>query len=415
MGLNHSVRIRLRGGNNQILYPGQHVAGTVEYKGPTGERLQSVTIDFRGMTKIIPRKGAQHIDTEFIELFHMGEKLLQDAILIVSGKKYVWDFSFELPTLTGPDRSQGIYQDDGDAHFDTHVHTLPPSINSDTTPETKVEYKLYAVAHEMSYVGIGRVPTVSNTRSVVDVLDGLQVRPDVEDIPPSEPHVLEKPFLTADGGARRRFSIRSVGPSRSNSIALDQPFTLVAKVPSVVVFGEDFDVDLSVRLPKTSSTPGAPTEAASATYTHKLTTLAIESTTHRRTTKRQYEPSLDIVSTIRFDPRKVSKTLTVEPDTCPLRHRFSTDKIQNLPPSFKSYSLARAYRFLLNVTVSCGKQEHEAVFLAPVQLVHRASHEQVLARRALSAPPPPPPVPELWGQRRGVEEDLPPAYEPRRT
>ena len=431
--LTHSIRIRLGGGNNQVLHPGQVLSGVVEYKAPAGERLVSVNIDFRGVTKIMPKKGAKHIDIEYIELFQMGEVLQREPLFVERGKKYEWRFTFVLPTLTGPDRRQGFYEDSADTHFELDRHTLPPSIEPDTTPETKIEYNIYVVAKEQ-FQGQG-IPQIENiqTRPVVDVLDHLRLRPDLEWIPDADPHVLEKSFdLMAEPAlTRRRFSLtpgHAAAAARNNSVASiasasqgqgqGKPFSLVAKISATIIPGTDIDVALSIQLPEGSSDTSF--------YTHKATTLALEALTYRRTTKTPYSPALTLTSTTKFDARKAARALALHPAP-PLLHRFGTDALRSLPPTFKSYSLARAYQLHLSVALAVDRKDFEVTWTVPVQLLHRTSEDQVLQRRISNAPPPPAPLPDLlpWERRRGVDEQLaigeeiaelaeePPAYAPR--
>ena len=370
--LAHTVTININGGNDQIFYPGAIVAGTVQYKAPSGERLTSVTIDFRGVTKVDPGRHSSYA-TEFIELFHIHEVLHNAVVPIESSSIYKWAFEFQFPCRTGPTRT-GIYRDEGNEFFTEIPHTLPPRIDDSQSNEIKIEYPLYAVANE-TFKGMWATGDQA-VRPVVCNIKSLKFLPNVESQQRSVPYQLTQ-SLSLSSQKKRLF-----GRRRSTTISIaqigEEDFSIIAELPKILDVGwvekSSFKIQTKENL----------------TFKHKSTTLRLESMTHRRTAKEPHTPA--------FTETKVTKIITlngtgdVTVDSVVPIH-FSTAGIITQPPSFKSYNTARTYKLLTNINLTCDGQDIQVQFEAPVEIQHIVSTDELVQRqRSYTLPPPPPPL-----------------------
>ena len=384
------VRIKLFGGNDQTFYPGAQVAGLVEYKSPSDDKLFSLVIDFRGVTKVLPRKGSK-IREEHIELFHITEVLLSQPISIEQRKPYTWGFTFTLPFQTGRDLS-GKYSGGSTLLFEEQPHDLPPSLGVDQSKEVRIEYQMYAVA-ERPLGGVG-VYRERHPALAVDNIESLRYTPE---IPSSEPEVAQeyRQDVKVYPLKKRKFSFKD-SDMADYSQQPSARFTIVTSVLPTIALGDDIPILYTIHH---SMGLGNIEEAGRPNhYTHKLMSLTLRAHTHRRTALTPHTSSLTETKAKRFTLEQGSGDALQG-----FSANFSTKAITDWPPSFKSYSIARAYNLLLEITVTDGKQDFEVKFETPVNVVKCASRETLAARIASTVPPLLP-----YTEPRREDEELPP-------
>ena len=381
------LRIKLYGGNDQTFYPGAQVAGLVEYKSPSDDKISSLTIDLRGVTKILPRKGSQ-IREEHIELFHITEILLSQPMLIELRKPYTWSFTFTLPFQTGRDLS-GKYTDRANPLFEEQPHSLPPSLGSDQSEDVRIEYQMYAVA-KRPFRGVATVQDLQQT-PVVHNIESLRYTPEVSSFEP-EAAQLQRQVLQISPSRTRKFSLKGSGVKGQPLPGL----TIAAFIPSMVALGKD----ISIRYVVENDTNSDNTEECRRLqrYSPKLISLSLRASTYRRTASTSYTSLLaeNKVQKLGINPADVNSP--VESSTT-----FSTKAVNEWPPSFKSYSISRAYVLLLDIAITDGKQDFEAEFEMPVTAIKFVATE-ILAARIASAVPPALP----YRGPRDEDEELPP-------
>lgn len=400
--LGREIRIKLDGpgGNNQAFYPGATIRGVVTYKASANDRLQSVNIDVRGVTKVLNTKKSPINTPEHIELFHLGEHLLLEP-LYSEHRQLTWSFTFQLPTLTAPDRSNhDRFYGDGshDELFDTLPHTLPPSLGADQSDEVRVEYPMYAVAKRHAQGWVGATNEIPQQVEVYNI-DSLKCCPDPPEIAGPIP-IEEKTYALGVGnGKQRRFSIKR--SSTNNSMDDGAPLgLLVVKVPHRIVLGQPIPVSFIVR---STSNNGEPTK----NYFLKSHTATLQASTHRRTAKISHKAALTETRAKKLgsDTNRNYAPLS----STPTSYSFPTDGIKDWPPTFRSYSIARTYELILDaIVLSCeGKEKREEVahFEVEVEVVQKIAHGEQERRRD-DAPP------EFTSEISVQEVDLePPPYE----
>ena len=376
--LSRRVRIKLHGGNDQILYPGAQVSGFVEYKSPSVERLTALTIDFRGVSRVTPRKGSK-FDREHIELFHITERLLREPMFTEGKKSHRWNFTFSMPIFTGPDRSTLLYSDSGNLLFDEKPHHLPPSLGSDQSDEVSIEYQMYAVANR-AFRGYGATEQLQD-EPLVHNLDNICYRPETESFRPEAPRILEQRFQMYPP-RQRKFSLRSpsLGDASQSPV---RSFTIIASLPVTMALGESLPVTFQIK--QDSARAAADGFGDSNPYTLKQIYLSLIAHTHRRTAKAAHREAFTETTVKLLGVDKSMGTLSL--DSAKTRD-VPTSKILGYPPTFKSYSISRAYELQLDITVVCEKQVFEARFTEPIKAVHVLSPEAELIRRESHAPPP---------------------------
>ena len=383
------LRISLYGGNEQTFYPGAQVAGKVELKSPSDDKISSLTVDLRGVTKILPRKGSQTRE-EHIELFHITEVLVSQPMFIEPRKPYSWNFTFALPFETGRDLS-GKYKDGENSKFEEKPHSLPPSLLSDQSEEVRIEYQMYAVA-KRPFRGVAMARDLQQV-PIVHNIESLRYTPEV---------------LSAESDVTREHSHTfQVYPPKKRKLSLKNPasvasaqqhpvrFMITASVPPMISLGEDVSVRYSLRHYTNLGMVEGPEKLQY--YAHKSMSLSLRVNTHRRTALDPHIPSLTETK---------SKKLVIRPTAGGSPQdsaKFSTKEITDWPPSFKSYSIARTYDLLLEITVTDGKQDFEAKFETPVTIVKRVATGTLAARMASDVPPA---LPHMGP--RGEDEELPP-------
>ena len=386
MVLTRRIRIRLDGGNDQTLHPEARPSGVVEYRSPSVDILTSLQLVFRGVSKVLPRKGSQTAQ-EHIELFHITQVLLPEPLQAKPGQLYNWHFTFDLPRLTGPDRSDELYVDRGNPLFEERAHPLPPYFGADQSDAVRIEYHMYAVAQRSYNLGLG-VPEQCEGPIVFNI-DNVKYVPDVPELPDQPAQLLEKTF-DVWLPQRRKLSLRS--PSSAD--VTQQPplhtFTLVAHLPATLALGEDLAISFSVRKHGTHTAADDGTLSATPPYLifYKTANLVLIALTHRRTAHVAHDPAaLTEARTKTLGPDLDRGTGPL--DSIPIVRHFPTAAARAWPPSFKSYSVARAYALQVEVTVLCEKQAFTARLEGAVAAVRRVTPETALARHASHAPPPP--------------------------
>ena len=381
MIVGRSIHITIDGGRNQTFYPGAVIRGTVTYMISTNDRLQSVALNLRGTEKILASKNSPFKNPEYIEVFHIHEVLLNTPTW-TQGKIMKWTFNITLPLLTGPDRSDSAeFYNSGleDDVFDTSSHALSPTIKQEHSQGTRVEYQMYAVAvHGNRPAGYGEL----SVSSVCDVINTLNYSPDSEFI--EETAVLvEVPFVLGSGKAKRSSLIGAIRKgSRTSISSAGDPGRLIAYIPNRLVMGEDIKISFCLRPGDSSDLP---------TYVLKQAVIGARLITYRRTKECPYDPSNAEVKKHKMGSK--SEGLMLSEDLVSIY--FSTNDLENLPPTFKSYSIARSCQLIVTATIilGTGKERHEEVaeFVAEVALVRKIDR----AERA-----------------RRTEQDLPPSFQP---
>ena len=399
MVLTRKIRIKLDGGNEQTLHPEARPSGVVEYRSPSADILTSLQLVFRGVSKVLPRKGAQGAQ-EHIELFHITQVLTAEAFQVKPGQLYSWPFTFDLPPRTGPDRSAATYVDGGNPLFEERAHPLPPHLGADQSDAVRIEYHMYAVAQRSYNFGLSvaqhwEEPVVFN-------IDNVKYVPDVRELAEQPTQTLEKKF-DVYLRQRRKLSLRTSSLEDTSQPPL-HTFTLVVHMPSTFVLGEDLPISFSVRRHGTDPNDDNTSSTPPYLIFYKTANLSLLALTHRRTAQTAHAAGLTETRTKALGPDLDRRTAPL--DSKQLVRLFSIAAARTWPPSFKSYSIARAYTLQIEVTVLCEKQAFSARLEGPVQAVRRVSRETALARHASQAPPPPLPY---QGPRDEAEEL--PSYE----
>ena len=390
--LTRQVRIKLDGGNDQIFFPGASVSGVVEYRSPAMDLLMSLNLVIRGVSKTFALPGPKSYQ-EHVELFHVAEVLLPAPLRAAARTTYTWDFSFVLPMLTGPDRSSNVYLDAANPMFEEHPHALPPSMDSDQSKATQIQYHMYAVASR-SCTGSLSV-SQSWEQPVVFNIDNVRYLPDVHAPPAEPPQRLERPFRVLLPAGRQR---QLLSPSLSDT---GQSYMLVAHMPTSLVLGQELLVHLQV-LPFQSNLPEAGGCDSPKAEMVAVASLDLHAYTHRRSAKHRHSTELTEVRAVPLPIRPGSAVIALRSGRQDLG--FRTLKYQSWPPSFKSYSVSRSYSLNLEVEVEYENQHRRLRFDAPVRVVRKVSREAALARARSHEPPPP--LPFLGPRQEG--EELPP-------
>lgn len=149
------VEIELEGGNEQIFHPGNPVTGYVDYRSLAEDRVDSVTIDFRGISTV---KSSATVKAETVELFHQQEILHAKDATFPPRVSRRWQFTFMVPNITAPDQT-GTYSEDAAETFDSKPHPLPPDFRTQSRHgQASIVYNLYAVAlRAFQEVGAGEL------------------------------------------------------------------------------------------------------------------------------------------------------------------------------------------------------------------------------------------------------------------
>lgn len=399
------VRIRLDGGPDQTVRPGQILRGTVEYKSPAEDRLSSLTIDFRGVSKvhdgINPKRNLAHPGREDqVELFHIRETLFQGNRTLEHHKSYTWPFDFVFPATTGPDRT-GLYILADDDRFDEKPHHMPPSIGSDQAEHARVVYHMYAVAERghrayAGNVGFSEEPVVHN-------IENIRCMPDVllETMQPTPASALEQTFRIFPPPQRTlaqkvQHVVAGSGPEASHT------FKIVVNPPSMIILGKPIPVSFLVRNISGSS-PDLSRSIPVCTY--KTTLVALMSKTYKRCTKVSYDKPWVETKLKRLVTDHAVGGLPL--DTSVQARKFPSDVVKDWPPSFKSYSISRSYDLQIDITVRFEGQKQDIVAhfeVLDITVIRPASEASRLDRRVTNeAPPPMPPSPP-----RDDDEELPP-------
>ena len=380
--LGRDIKIKIDGGNDQAFFPGAPIHGNVSYRATANDRLTAVNLDLRGVIRVSPTKKGTNAaanlskpQTEHVELFHIMEKIVLEPIW-TERRTLTWSFTIVLPEFTGPDRSNNVYTDAGNPLFEEMPHPLPPSMGSDQSNEVEIVYHMFAVA-KRSFRGYGAT-------------EQLQEAPVVHNIPSllycPDPHVdSDSPILTTHkewelvsaAQKPRRFSLK---PSSTNS-SLEQgqgggpPPVVEVKIPASVILGKPVGVALSVS-----------TETATKSSQVILRSLSayLRALTHRRTAKTPYNPALTEIRTKKLGG-ELSRGNAVL-GTSGITQLFSTDALGSWPPTFRSYSVSRAYELVIEAAVAKGKEEFKREFTEEVEVSGTLS-EHDAARRASVAPP----------------------------
>ncbi|CAF9922028.1 MAG: hypothetical protein GOMPHAMPRED_002471 [Gomphillus americanus] len=381
MFVGRNIHIAIDGGRDQTFYPGAVIRGTVTYMISTNDRLQSVALNLRGTEKVLASKNSPFKDPEYIEVFHIHEVLLNTPTW-TQGKILKWTFNIALPLLTGPDRSNSaeFYKPGlGDDIFDTSSHALAPTIKQEHSQGTRVEYQMYAVAiygnRPVSYGALTQA-------SVCDVINTLNYSPDSEIIEESA-ELAEVPFLLGSGKARRPSLIGTIRRgSRASVGSVGGPGRLIAYVPHQIFLGEDVKISFCLR-------PGDSSELT--TCVMKQATISARLTTHRRTKECPYDPSSTEIKKYKMGS-KIEGLMLSEDLTS---SHFTTNNLKDLPPTFKSYSIARSCQLIVTATIILGtgkeRREEEVEFVADVALVRKIDRAE---------------------RTRRTEQDLPPSFQP---
>ena len=393
MVFNRRIRIQLDGGNDRTFFPGALVSGVVEYVSITQDVLKSLNLVFRGVSKVLPKRGSK-TGQEHIELFHMAQVLVSHPLRIVPRKSYTWDFTFVMPLHTGPDRLN-IYTDSGNALFQEQAHPLPPHLDSSQSEAVRIEYHMYAIA---SRACNGTFAASQWEEPVVCNIDSVRCMPDVHNLQDRPVQSLER-MIDVFPTIKRRFSLGSSIQANASQLPL-RSLTLVIDVPSVIALGDMIQISLRAR----SATAIDSTVSIVPCASVQLISTALVSCTYRRTAKISHNDSLTESKTKVLGAFKSVGMLPF--DSLTQVRLFPTCSVQSWPPSFKSYSISRSYFLVVEVVVVCEKRETVAKFETPVEVVHAVAHETALARRESHAPPPPLP---FQGPRD--ESDELPSYE----
>ena len=399
------VRIRLDGGPHQTIRPGEILKGTVEYKSPADDRLSSLTVDFRGVSKVsdgishrrnLSRPGRE----DQVELFHIRETLFQGMRTLERHKSHTWPFDFIFPANTGPNRT-GLYTVTNDDRFDEQPHQMPPSLGPDQAEHGRITYHMYAVAERghRSYGG----DVAFWEEPVVHSIENIKCMPDVlpEMIQPTPAPSLEQ-TLRISPPPRRSLAQRvqhvvaGFGPQAAYT------FKIVVNPPSMIILGNPIPISFLVRsVGEPSSDLSDPIPAC----IYKTTSVALLSKTYKRCTKVPYNKP--------WVEAKLKKLVTdhaiggLPLDTSVQSRRFPSDVVKDWPPSFKSYSISRSYDLQIDITVRFDGQKQDVVarFEVPdITVIRPASEESRLARRITDEAPPPMPV----SRPEEDEEELPP-------
>ena len=399
------VRIKLDGGPNQTIGPGQILRGTVEYKSPADDRLSSLTIDFRGVSKVSdgidPRRNLPRPSREDqVELFHIRETLFQGNRTLEHHKSHTWPFDFIFPATTGPDRTN-LYQVADDDNFDERPHQMPPSIGPDQAEHARISYHMYAVAERGHRAYGGHV--ASREEPVVHNIENLRYMPDVlpEMIHPTPAPSLEQTFRIFPPSRRSlvqkvHHALAGSGPQAAYT------FKVVLNPPSMIILGKPIPISFLVR---DVSDPSPDSLCPSPACIYKTASLGLTSKTYKRCTKIPYDtPWVDM---------KLKKLITdhavggLPLDTSVQARKFPSDVVKDWPPSFKSYSISRSYDLQIDITVRFEGQKHDVVAhfeIADITVIRPASEESLLARTIINEAPPPMPV----SPPRDDDEELPP-------
>jgi len=399
------VRIRLDGGPEQTIRPGQILRGTVEYKSPVEDRLSSLTIDFRGVTKVSdglnPRRNLpRHSREDQVELFHIRETIFQGIRTLEHHKSHTWPFDFIFPATTGPDRTR-LYTVADDDRFDEKPHQMPPSIGSDQAEHARINYHMYAVAERGHRAYGGHV--AFREEPVVHNIENLKYMPDVlpEMVQPTPAPSLEQIFGVFPPSRRSlaqmvQHAVASSGPQATYA------FKVVVNPPSMIILGEPIPISFVIR---NVSDPSPDLSYPVPACIYKTTSVSLTSKTYKRCTKVPYEKP--------WVETKLKKLVTdhavggLPLDTSVQARKFPSDVVKDWPPSFKSYSISRSYDLQVDITVRFEGQKQDVVahFEVPdITVIRPASEESRLARRITNEAPPPMPV----SPPRDVDEELPP-------
>lgn len=336
------LKIRLDGGDDQVYRPGSRVSGHVEYKSPVEDRLASVTINLRGVIKLLQGSSVRK---EQVELFHFSQDLFVGERTLEPKELFACSFEFILPAMTRLDRT-GLYRGREHPLFHEQPQALPPSLSPKQSGHAQVIYGLCATAKRFQHVngGLDQGRTVLLTAE----LDSLRFLPENTDLTPLAAQPSER-RITLSG--RRGWSIF---PTRIN--ASRQPkgvIVVVLNAPSMIVLGRDIPISFLVRF------EGFENQGSSSPPPcyHKMTSVALEAKTHRRSTSPPYRLKNP---EIRLKRLGTDHGYDSEPLATSIQaRRFPSDAIHGWSPSFSSYGVARTYDLLVDITITCRNYNQE--------------------------------------------------------
>jgi hypothetical protein len=384
MDITRNLRIEIDGGKTEVFQPGDNISGFVEYKSVSRDIVTSLILDFRGVSKIVPRKGSK-FETEYTELFHMQEILCFKPIELEVRKPRSWNFDFEIPRLRVLIVQLVIGMGSPRCSRSSDMFYLLPSISCEASDEARVEYHMYAVLKRYGAMA----PVVCN-------LEPLTFRPEVivMDIPPRQ--ILTKRFncTTPPEG---RLSIASFKDSGGSLVPPISNYVVTASFPPIMNLCENYIV-IGLRIHTTES-------VFSKCFTKKVK-VSIIAETHKRTTKRAHDVAQTESRTRKFFEEQYMTTWSSNDAVRCIRCSTSPLSRANYPISFKSYQFCRRYFILAEFTLSCKRYRDNVVvpIRAPIELLRLTNEGRQFLRRMTRIPAP---TFEFPAGRMIEEEELP--------
>ena len=358
--LTRQVTIKLAGvpkNSAPIIYPGSIIYGSVEYKSPGEDRVRSITIDFRGFSKVKRPVKVGQLTHESTELFHehqslyVGEQFtFQDA---PRGAIEI-PFSFMVPTMTTTDCT-GKYGRQSDEHFVETPHLLPPTVAVEKG-DAQVVYHMYAIVRRYTHGTMSE--GVKDAISIHDI-DTFKLFAGVYEQSAVEEQLVERPLSFSRPHSGRLFSFGRRSSVQSVHVDSNNYRIEVATMP-VIIAGRPCQISTTIR--KSSNSAEGPGRI------FELSSIVLVA----RTSSRTRDQSVGKASV----EESVSKQLMSQgqfelPLDRAVTHNISSQSLSDWPPSFKSYSISRAYtlRIQISSTTELSSNKETADIQVPVTLV----------------------------------------------
>jgi len=444
------LRIKLADTNQSatstgVVRPGTILYGEIEYKPPSQERLSALTVSFVGKMRVKVKdpsreSGGKKMVKDVTQLFQMSNALhSRDQLpLKVMPRVNTFPFHFVVPYVSELDRS-GTYHPDPEGLFEDKPHRVPPTLEAKYKGDASVEYSVYVVARQ---AGTGITDNMAgacecranDNSSGIEVprgkeLDALGCVVELDEIRARE-------IVRQDGdvvveqrialpGASHAPAVKGKGLfKRSNAAGLRQS----SVVGMNAITGGDGDgcgsrCVLTIAGAKTlvAGKPFALRYGMTQLEGNNDLRLSIKSIevvvrTHRRV-KQCVETFTETSYTSCARSLHGNGTLAVDP-AAPTNHKFATDVLKEYVPSFKSYTVSRAYALRVTVQAQTMNASEDTQVEFPVNLV-RVREEIALPRRATQASVSATNAsggnasPAVYGPGHGATAlvDLPPVYE----
>ncbi|MCJ1371092.1 hypothetical protein MMC20_002307 [Loxospora ochrophaea] len=407
------LRIKLEGSPNDnetaVLRQGALVHGEVAFTSPTFDRLSSVTVHFRGFSRVNVRSKVLTNHQEESTFFHRHYviKPKGSGLLSLQARQpRTFSFKFMVPEMTDLSDA-GIYPVDDDRVFEEEKHILPPSLSSKDSKNVKIIYQMYAlVTHINQASGVGGQTydpfTISNLLDLDYTQNALPYT--LDNLPEHSAYFQRMSELhytlgqTLDNEHHKIMEKSSSEPLPTFEVAL--------KLPSTCVLGR------AIPIVATISTKDHGT-GRSLDYSgcDVSVLVAIQAETHSRCAGPHNRPSYMELKTQALPTDRMPMTVVTGsqyPIAC------SSDIISSWLPSFKSYFVSRTYSLVIDISMSLDrcKGKFKLHFKTPISAVH------------LSLSPGPQYQPSVirdqyqhseqlpsYEYARGLPNELPPAYE----